>query len=58
MATRFGGVLAVFVLSFGLMAEELQLDQAVRLALQHNIDITNSVLDVSKAKDRSAAFRS
>lgn len=39
------------------MAEELQLDQAVRLALKYNVDVANSALDVSIAKDRSAAFR-
>jgi outer membrane protein TolC len=40
------------------MAEELSLDQAVRLALQHNTDIVNAALDISRASDRSRAFRS
>ncbi len=34
------------------------MDQAVRIALEHNTEIANTTLDVSKAKDRSAAFRS
>ncbi len=39
-------------------AEELSLDEAVQVALKHNIDIANTALDVSKTKDRRAAFRS
>ncbi len=38
-------------------AEELTLDRAVQLALQHNLDIANTTLDVSKTRDRSRAFR-
>ena len=34
------------------------MDEAVHTALQHNIDIANTALDVSKTRDRSAAFRS
>ena len=41
-----------------LKSEELSLDEAFRLALQHNTDLANAGLDVSKTKDRSAAFRS
>ncbi|HEX4169539.1 MAG TPA: TolC family protein [Bryobacteraceae bacterium] len=52
------GTLILLVASFGLRAQELTLDQAVQLALRQNIDITNTTLDVSKTKDRSAAFRS
>ncbi len=51
------GVVVLLLIRSGLRAEELQLDQAVQLALEHNVDIANSVLDVSKTKDRSAAFR-
>jgi outer membrane protein len=51
-------VLVVFLLGSGLKAEDLALDQAVELALQHNVDIANTALDVSKTKDRSKAFRS
>ncbi len=51
-------VLLVFLLCGGLRAEELALDQAVQLALQHNVDIANTALDVSKTRDRSKAFRS
>src|SRR4051812_9680578 len=58
MAHRLNGALVLFVFGSYLGAEELQLDQAVRLALQHNLDIANTTLDVSKAKDRSSAFRS
>ncbi len=42
----------------GLSAQELSLDEAVQLALRRNIDIANTSLDVSKAKDRRAAFHS
>jgi outer membrane protein TolC len=58
MATRFGGLLAVFLLGSCLNAQELQLDQAVRLALKQNVDVANAALDVTKSEDRSAAFRS
>ncbi len=51
----WGGSL-LFLVSFCLAGEELPLDQAVQLALQHNVDIANSALDVSKAIDRSRAF--
>lgn len=39
-------------------AGELTLDEAVRLALEHNTDIANSALDAAKARDRERAFRS
>jgi outer membrane protein TolC len=51
-------ILVLFLLGSGLRAEDLALDQAVELALQHNVDIANTALDVSKTKDRSKAFRS
>jgi outer membrane protein TolC len=41
-----------------LRGEELSLNQAVSFALQHNLDVMNAALDISKAKDRSSAFRS
>lgn len=47
---------ALFLISSALQAEELQLDQAVHMALQQNIEIANTSLDVSKAGDRWAAF--
>lgn len=56
-ANGFGGVLALFLFGSGLTAEELPLEQAIQLALQHNVEIANATLDISKAKDRSAAFR-
>jgi len=37
-------------------AEELKLEQAIRLALRQNGDIANAVLDVEKAGDRIAAY--
>ena len=52
-----GATLVLFLFGLGLQAEELQLDQAVELALQHNVDIANAMLDVSKSNDRSRAFR-
>jgi len=58
MAHGPSGALVVLLFGSSLLAEELSLDQAVRLALQHNIDIANAVLDVSKTSDRSRAFRS
>lgn len=58
MANGLNGVLVLFLCGSCLTAEELPLDQAVRLALQHNVDIANTALDVSKATHRSAAFRS
>ncbi len=51
-------VLLVFLLCAGLRAEELPLDQAVQLALEHNVNVANTALDVSKTTDRSKAFRS
>ncbi|MFL6352005.1 MAG: TolC family protein [Bryobacteraceae bacterium] len=50
--------LLLFLLASGLQAENLALDQAVQLALQHNVDVANSALDVAKTTDRSKAFRS
>lgn len=58
MASGIRCVLIVLLSVSGIKGEELSLDQAVQLALQHNIDIANATLDVSKAKDRSRAFRS
>lgn len=52
------GAFLVLLFGFGVQAEELSLDQAVRIALDHNIDVLNTTLDVAKTKDRSAAFRS
>ena len=57
-ANRFGSLLATLLLGSALTGQELSLDEAVRLALQHNVDIANTALDVSKTKDRSKAFRS
>lgn len=52
------GCIFVFVFyTYGIYAGELQLDQALNLALQNNVDIANAMLDVSKARNRSAAFR-
>lgn len=56
MAVR--GAIVCLLCGFGLKAEELSLDQAVQIALRHNIDIANTTLDVAKTKARSAAFRS
>ncbi|MBV8832281.1 MAG: TolC family protein [Acidobacteriaceae bacterium] len=47
--------LAILVFGFRLQSEELALDQAVRIALQHNADVANAALDVSKSKDRYSA---
>ncbi len=52
-----GTFLLIFSGSSG-RAEELPLDRAVQLALQQNVDIANTTLDISKARDRSAAYRS
>jgi outer membrane protein len=49
---------ALVLFGSALQAQELPLDQAVQLALQHNVDIANTALDVSKTTDRSRAFRS
>ncbi|MBV9500204.1 MAG: TolC family protein [Acidobacteriaceae bacterium] len=57
MAKGLAGSLVLFLFGLCLGAEELPLDQAVQLALQHNVDIANSTLDVAKAKDRASAFR-
>ena len=60
-AARAGVPAVVLAFAFfirPLQAEELSLDQAVSLALQHNLDVMNAALDISKAKDRSSAFRS
>jgi outer membrane protein len=53
----FSGIAVLLLFGSGLAAEELSLDQAIQLALQHNVEIANAALEVSKAKDRSAAFR-
>ena len=58
MANGLNRALVLFLCGFCLTAEELPLDEAVQLALQHNVDIANTTLDVSKAKHRSEAFRS
>jgi outer membrane protein TolC len=58
MANGRRAALVLFLLSSLVRAEELSLDDAVRLALQHNVDVANAALEVSKAKDRAAAFRS
>ena len=56
---RFCQALLALSLSFTLQAaDELRLDQAVQMALTHNVDVVNSVLDVEKAADRSRAFHS
>jgi outer membrane protein TolC len=55
-ATAAGCALALFLIGSSLRAEELQLDQAVQLALKQNTEIANTLLDVSKAGDRWAAF--
>ncbi len=57
-ARTLGGLLVTLLLGSALSGEELSLDEAVRLALQHNVDIANTALDVSKTKDRWKAFRS
>jgi outer membrane protein len=58
MANGLNGTVVLFLCASCLTAQELPLDEAVQLALQHNVDIANTTLDVSKAKHRSAAFRS
>jgi outer membrane protein TolC len=50
--------LAFSLFSSNVWGEELSLNQAVSFALQHNLDVMNAALDISKAKDRSSAFRS
>jgi outer membrane protein len=57
MVRGFSSAFGFFLLGSCLAAQELPLDQAVQLALQHNVDIANTTLDVSKAKDRARAFR-
>jgi outer membrane protein len=49
-------ILLFLLLGFHAQSEELSLDQAIKLALQHNTEIANTALDVSKSKDRFAAF--
>lgn len=56
-ANVVGATLVLLLCGSRLRAEELQLDQAVKLALQHNVDIANAMLDVAKSNDRSRAFR-
>ena len=56
MAKGLSGTLVFFLFGSPLIAQELPLDQAVQLALKHNVDVANSALDVSKALDRSRAF--
>lgn len=54
---RAGGcALIVLLAASRLNAQELPLEEAVQLALKHNIDIANTALDVSKAQDRRSAF--
>src|SRR5690349_21827039 len=55
--SKWTRLLIACLLGCHLRAAELPLDQAVQLALQHNVDVANSALDVSKANDRSRAFR-
>ena len=45
------------VFPFTSNAEELQLERAIQIALAHNLEVANSLLDVSKATDRRAAYR-
>jgi outer membrane protein TolC len=40
----------------GAYAQELKLEQAIQLALQHNAEIANALLEVEKAGDRIAAL--
>jgi outer membrane protein TolC len=58
MVKGAAAALVLFLLIRGAAAGELTLDEAVRLALDHNTDVMNSALDISKAKDRARAFRS
>ena len=58
MANGRRAALVLFLFRSLLSAQELSLDEAVRLALHHNVDVENAALEVSKAKDRAAAFRS
>lgn len=58
MANGRAAALVFFLFGSMINAQELSLDEAVRLALQQNLEIANTTLDISKAKDRSAAFRS
>ncbi len=51
------GTVACILVSAQLNGAELPLDEAVRLALQQNLEIANTTLDISKARDRSAAYR-
>jgi outer membrane protein len=55
-ATAAACALALCLIVSALGAEELQLDQAVRMALKQNTEIANTSLDVSKANDRWKAF--
>ena len=51
-----GCALALLLWGSSASSQELPLDEAVEIALHHNVDIANTALDVSKAKDRKAAF--
>ncbi len=57
MANAVSTALILLLLSCFAKAEQLTLDEAVQLALQHNLEIANETLDISKSKDRSSAFR-
>ena len=57
MAYGRSAALVLVLFSSFVKGQELSLDEAVRLGLQQNLDIANATLDISKAKDRSAAFR-
>ncbi len=55
-ATAAACASVLLLIGSALQAQELQLDQAVHLALQQNTEIANTLLDVSKASDRWKAF--
>ena len=57
-ALVFVGAFVFFLLALRVAGEELSLDEAVNLALKQNVDIANTTLDISKSRDRSAAYRS
>src|SRR5690242_16402328 len=58
MTKGTGCIFALVLMSLTLRAQQLTLDDAVTTALRQNVDVANTALDVSKAKDRIRAFRS
>lgn len=58
MTKGTGCIFALVLMSLTLRGQQLTLDDAVTTALRQNVDVANTALDVSKAKDRTRAFRS